>query len=285
MESLKHHRLPVWIAVAVVLLAPFFSATLVWADGDPIEDPVDTWVTTGPDEITVEAETEHHDEGPTGTGTQASGGDGPRCYMREIPTSEWDEDMSMMFFYFRMQRAPYRVICDGEPRGIVWLPIDLSEPGEASDDRVDPRDVALRMRDEIPVPGAGVEINPTRGLVGAESWFWIQGYDGRPITDSTDAFGVIVDVEARVTRYEWSFGDGATSVSETPGRAYPSRSEVRHVYERSSAGLTNGYEVEVAFVFAVRYRVDGGSWIELPGITRIARADYPVRESQAVIQR
>lgn len=282
MESRKHHRLPVWIAVAVVLLAPLLSAMPARAEGGPIEDPVDTWVTTDPDQITVEAETKRQ-EGPTGTGTQATGGNGPRCYLRQIPTSEWDEDMSTMYFYFRMQRAPYRIICAGEERGIVWIPIDLSEPGGPAR-RLDPRDIALRMRDEIPVPGAGIEINPARGLVGAESWFWVQGYDGRPITDSTDAFGVIVVVEARVTRFEWAFGDGMTVVSETPGQAYPARSEVRHVYERSSAGLSTGYPVEVAFVFAVRYRVDGGTWIDLPGITRIARTDYPVRESQAVIK-
>ena len=56
------------------------------------------------------------------------------------------------------------------------------------------------------------------------------------------------------------------------------------MYERSSAGLAHGYPVEVTFTFDVRYRVDGGGWIELPGITRVASASYPVRESQAVIQ-
>lgn len=143
----------------------------------------------------------------------------------------------------------------------------------------------MRLRDEMPIPRVTVEINPERGLAGAESWFWIEGYGGAAITDSTDAFGDLVEVEARVQQYEWSFGDGTTLMSQTPGRAYPERSEVRHMYERSSAGLLYGYPVDVTFVFAVRYRVDGGSWIELPGITRDAHADYPVRESQAVIQR
>ena len=35
----------------------------------------------------------------------------------------------------------------------------------------------------------------------------------------------------------------------------------------------------------VRYRVGGGGWIDLPGITRVAQAVYPVQESQAVIGR
>ncbi|MCA1840131.1 MAG: hypothetical protein LC723_07360, partial [Actinobacteria bacterium] len=66
---------------------------------------------------------------------------------------------------------------------------------------------------------------------------------------------------------------------------YPHRSSVRHVFERSSADFPDGYSIDVSFVFDVRYRVDGGGWTSLPGITRTAHADYRVRESQAVIQR
>ena len=87
-----------------------------------------------------------------------------------------------------------------------------------------------------------------------------------------------------MTSYEWSFGDGDTIASKTPGRPYPHRSDVRHVYQRSSAGLASGYAVEVTFAFDVRYRVDGGGWVELPAIRRVAGTSYRVRESQAVIQ-
>ncbi|MGH2728815.1 MAG: hypothetical protein ACRDKS_17725, partial [Actinomycetota bacterium] len=86
MESLKHHRVPIWIAVAIVLLTSLLGTTQAIADSDPIEDPVDTWVTTGPDQVTVDAETQHHQEGVSGTGTQASGS-APRCYLRDYPTS------------------------------------------------------------------------------------------------------------------------------------------------------------------------------------------------------
>jgi hypothetical protein len=143
----------------------------------------------------------------------------------------------------------------------------------------------MRLRDEIPIPQVTIEMNPQPGLVGVESWFWIDGYDGSPVTHSTDAFGRLVKVEASVLRYEWSFGDGSKLVGHSVGDPYPQRSDVRHVYERSSLGLPSGYPVEVAFVFSVRYRVGGGGWIDLPGITRVAQAVYPVQESQAVIGR
>jgi hypothetical protein len=191
--------------------------------------------------------------------------------------------MTMEFFYYRMQKEPWKIICDGEWRGTVWLPIP--EDGESTPGSAEPRDVAMQLRDRMPIPRVDVSINPARGLVGVEAWFWIDGYAGAPLTNSTAAFGDLVEVQARVERYEWSFGDGTTLTSESPGQAYPARSSVRHMYERSSAGLPEGYSVDADFVFSVRYRVNGGSWIELPGITRSAHADYEVRESQAVIQR
>jgi hypothetical protein len=142
----------------------------------------------------------------------------------------------------------------------------------------------MRLRDALPIPQVAVKINPNRGLVGAESWFWLQGYSGAPLSRSTNAFGSSVEVDARVTRYTWRFGDGSSITSSTPGRAYPSRSTVRHTYERSSADFSNGYPVDVDFEFVVRYRVGNGGWTSIPGISRSAHGDYLVRESQAVIQ-
>lgn len=143
----------------------------------------------------------------------------------------------------------------------------------------------MQLRDEVPMPTVGIHANPGVGLVATESWFWIEGYSGEPITSSTDAFGRPIEVEAKAERYEWHFGDGSSLVTTSPGRSYPQRSEVRHIYERSSAGTEGGYLVQARFVFSVQYRVGGGAPIELPGIIRTAAFRYPVRESQAVIAR
>lgn len=279
MEGFVRRR--VQVVAAAVLAVSALPIGTARADDPPYEDPVQVTVDTQPDAVVVEADTEHHAAG--GTGTQASGSSGPQCYLREVPMSDWDEDFTLEYWRYRMRKEPWYVVCNGEVKSVIWLDIP-DEAGSAPAAR-DPRDIAMELRDEMPVPRVEVDINPSRGLVGVESWFWIDGYGGAPLTNSTDAFGDLVEVEARVTRYEWSFGDGATYVSESPGHAYPARSEVRHVYERSSAGLSNGYPVDAEFVFAVRYRVNGGAWIELPGITRTAHADYAVRESQAVIGR
>jgi hypothetical protein len=195
------------------------------------------------------------------------------------------EDLTNEYWRRRMQDAPYYLLCNQQIRGIVWIAIDLSTPGSGAPAAQSPQQIAMYLRDQLPIPFVSVRVNPDRGLAGAESWFWMEGYSGSPLSRSTDAFGRLVEVDARVAGYEWSFGDGSTLASESTGHAYPARSEIRHVYERSSAGMLDGYSVDVTFEFAVRYRVDGGAWIGLPGITRTAHADYPVRESQAVITR
>ncbi len=178
--------------------------------------------------------------------------------------------------------ALHRLECDGGFAGLVWRRVD---PAPGMRRSVAPADIALHLRDEIPMPTVDVRINPDVGLVGTESWFWIEGYEGEPIARSTDAFGRPVEVEARVTRYEWSFGDGGTFAADFPGKPYPQRSSVRHQYERSSALQPDGFPVEVRFIFVVRYRVDGGPWVDLPGISRSATRRYEVQESQAVILR
>jgi hypothetical protein len=283
MEARRRYRVQVVIAVTLNSLL-FVGSSPARAGGQgsgPIYFPPTTTVTTDSNGVNVDSQMTGQSPGISGTGTQASGA--PKCYLREVPGSEMTEDLTNQYWAMRMMYAPYYVVCGNAKRGIVWIEISLNGPGTGGTQSQDPRAIALRLRDHMPVPLATVRINPGQGLVGTESWFWIQGYNGAPITDSANAFGKVIKVQAVVTHYEWSFGDGATLTSDTPGQAYPSRSEVRHVYEQSSSGAQSGYGVVVNFVFSVRYRVGNGPWVAIPGITRTAQADYAVRESQAVI--
>jgi len=185
------------------------------------------------------------------------------------------------FYAAHPDETSFYLYCDGQYVGIVWR---KNDPQSAPRAAVAPEGVAMNLREEIPMPQVSIRANPAIGLVGAESWFWVEGYSGAPIVRSTDAFGRLVEVEAGVTRYEWAFGDGVT-VAGSLGRAYPDRSDIRHIYERSSLRNGDGYAVQVRFVFSVRYRIAGGPWVDLPGITRSAAFRYPVQESQAVISR
>ena len=272
MEDRENHR--VRLAVGIVL-ALVLTGLPAHADEqeDPFTWPTDVVVESNSDAVVVEADAQ-----ATTTGTGSSSG-GSGCWLGPVT------NIGQAFYdSFKQQLSgglsPFFLWCNKDIKGLVWLDMSGGNPVAA----VNPETIAMHLRDEIPVPRAEIGVNPDRGLVDVESWFWIDGYDGSPIEDSTDAFGQLVQVQARVTRYEWSFGDGSTVAATTPGRPYPERSEIRHIYQRSSAGYSSGYPVKVAFVFDVRYRVAGGRWIELPGITRVAGTDYSVRESQAMIQ-
>lgn len=272
MESHRHRLVPV--AALLLLVGIASPAAGQEHDPPPLDEPPTVVVNTGPNSVVVEADAQATIPGSGGSG----GGSG--CWLDPVT------NIGQAFYdSFQEQLSggltPFFIWCENDIRGLVWLDMRGGNPVPA----VDPEAIAMHLRDEIPVPRAEIGVNPDRGLVDVESWFWIEGYDGSPIEESTNAFGQLVQVQARVTRYEWSFGDGSTVAATTPGRPYPERSEIRHVYQRSSAGYPSGYPLKVTFVFDVRYRVQGGRWIELPGITRVAGTDYPVRESQALIQR
>jgi hypothetical protein len=144
---------------------------------------------------------------------------------------------------------------------------------------VDPFQLALSARDQLPVPSGRVNANPTRSLVGLPTFYWFEGYDGRPLTKTTSAFGVTVQVQATPTAFRWDFGDGATMTSSDLGRAFPQRSTITHTYQAARPGVT----VACSFEFAVRWRVPGGPWAPLAPLSRTATATLEVAESQTVI--
>lgn len=272
MEGRRNHRLP----VALALIFSLISLTRASAED---QDPPDrnkrlttTVVYTTSDSAVVEAEKQGATQAPTVTHRRKS-----NCHLEAVDLTGEIQSVGQVSLPTPADEKPFWVICDGENVGMVWRKITPRSSPPAA-----PADVADTLRQEIPMPEVTVRINPDVGLSGSESWFWVEGYSGAPITNGTDAFGRAVEVEAKPTRYEWSFGDGTTIASDSVGRAYPERSEVTHIFQRASA---SGYQVTVRFVFDVRYRVDGGSWLALPGITRTASTTYRVRESQAVISR
>jgi hypothetical protein len=165
---------------------------------------------------------------------------------------------------------PYLLACNGVFVKLIWLP--PSAAGVVGD----PRAMAEQLIRHIPVPTTGIGTNPATGLAGIAGWFWGEGYDGAPIERNVSAFGLSVDVVAVPTAVTWAFGDGTSETGDL-GRAYPTRSSVTHVYE--TAGPK---PLTMTFDFAVRYRVNGGSWLLLPDIQRAQTTTYPVASAQAI---
>ncbi len=125
--------------------------------------------------------------------------------------------------------------------------------------------------------------NPQRPLTGLETWFWIDGYDGTPLTAAQAGFGISIDLEVGLTGVRWDFGDGThldAPLGTGLGTAYPARSDVVHTYETRGT-----YTVGVAFTYTARYRLDGGEWIDLQAVARSVERPADVVEVRSLLTR
>jgi hypothetical protein len=208
------------------------------------------------------------------TGSQGGGGGGVPCRYH----------LASIGAVGPYQQAPssdvllYTIEC-GSWTDVRWLRVGPNGQPLVPGATVDPYQLALSVRDRLDLPGGKINANPARSLVGLDTWYWYEGYDGRPLSKNVSQFGVSVQVEARPTRYRWDFGDGTTLTSNDLGRPYPARSTVTHTYQTATPKVT----VACAFDFAVRYRTGGGPWTPLPALRRTATASFEVAESQTVI--
>jgi hypothetical protein len=204
----------------------------------------------------------------------------------------------------------------GAPAASAAAPASPADPvgapaggpaGTAAGVAVDPREVAVEVLHEVPLPDIRLRMNPELGLVALPSWFWVEGYGGEsiarartveipPLVGPEVPLGVVpagdprrrgrsFTVEVRVwpTRYEWSFGDGTALGSRTLGQQYPQESEVRHTYEHSSLRTADGFPVRLTVAFAAEFRVDGGPPQGLPPTHRTYETRYRVQEIQTVL--
>jgi hypothetical protein len=278
MEGRRNH----WNRALALTLAAIVLGVPAAADEEapsPIDKADRTAVVyTTPDSAVVEAEL----RADAGAAQAASKSSWRSCHLESDTAPVTDANVKI--YLAHSNERLFVLYCDGQWSGLVWVPIS---PGpRRAPTPADIRDEAMRLREEIPMRQVAIGVNPAgSGLVGVDAWFWVEGYRGEVIAHPTSAFGIPVEVEARPSSYRWSFGDGSVVESDSLGKAYPQRSEIRHTYERSSSGFASGYPVEIEFRFEVRYRLSVGPWIDLPPITRAARLDYAVRESQAVITR
>ncbi len=199
----------------------------------------------------------------------------------------------------------------GSSSNIVLGPAPSNAPQQAATsgngNSTDPREVALDALGSQPLPDAQIRMNPSLGLVAMPAWFWVEGYDGSsfgtsrtveipPEVGSDVPLAVVpandprrqgtsftVEVRLWPTRYQWSFGDGATAITQTLGRPYPAQSDIQHSYEFSSLRFPSGFPVSLTIEFAAEYRVNGGAPQPLPPIQRTYTAGYRVQEVQPVL--
>ncbi|HLI55399.1 MAG TPA: hypothetical protein VKY26_00065, partial [Actinomycetota bacterium] len=113
----------------------------------------------------------------------------------------------------------------------------------------------------VTLPHLTVGVNPTaKGIAGLESYFWISGYQGTPVTASTPDGTFTVNIVATPVSYTWSFGDGSSLTTASLGLA-STASPINHTYSvmssRSPYAVGGNYLVGVTASFDTRFQVVG----------------------------
>ncbi len=165
---------------------------------------------------------------------------------------------------------------NGNALGIVCVP-------NPTDSLAPPTTPELALADEAssrqPWPVLRLGINPSTGLTGLPSWFWLTG--SASMQDAVASSGPLtVRVRAQLQGVSWEFGDGLGYASIDLGQAYPAQSDIQHLYQTDTYRLSNGYAVVAILRFLVTYSVNGGPWKTLGVKTRPISQQYLVSQLQ-----
>jgi hypothetical protein len=165
------------------------------------------------------------------------------------------------------------LLCNGSLVRPVWV-----APGDVVDLDAVVRGEAQRYVEDVLTPVVGIGVNPAaKGLVGLRSWFWVEGFSGEVVAPPISAFGLSIEVRMTSDHVDWDFGDGSTLRGDL-GRAYPQESSVQHAHQRDGS-----FRVTAVIDLVPEYRVNGGPWLTLPGLSATAFTVHPVEQRQPVV--
>lgn len=165
------------------------------------------------------------------------------------------------------------LLCDGTVVQPIWI-----APRDVVDVDARAGGLAQQYIEDVLEPSVEIGVNPAaRGLAGLDSWFWIEGFDGRVTAPPISAFGLTIEVRMSSGRVTWDFGDG-TVVDGDLGVAYPEESSVQHAHQHDGS-----FTITATIDLVPEYRVDGGPWLALPNLEAVATAIHAVEEREAVI--
>ena len=174
------------------------------------------------------------------------------------------------------QTGYYVYDSNGNSLGIVCVP-------NPTDSLAPPTTPELALADEAssrqPWPVLRLGINPTTGLTGLPSWFWLTG--SASMQEAVASSGPLtVRVRARLEGVSWEFGDGLGYDSIDLGQAFPAQSDIQHLYQTDTYHMSNGYAVVAILRYLVTYSVNGGPWKTLGVKTRPISQQYLVYQVQ-----
>lgn len=198
---------------------------------------------------------------------------------------------SVLFSPPDLARKPIRRYLVRCTRGADWF----FESGFIYPDQIVDLDAVVNTRarafyDERLRPNVTVGSSPRgAGLVGVETWFWVDGFDAGARQDSFDVLGRQVVLTLQAQEVRWDFGDGRAATmpaAEGFGQASgPSGVAHRYQVRSTSAAAPDGaMTVRAEVTIGVSYTLDGaGPFVVNPLVSPASRT-LVVREAQAVIR-
>ncbi|MFD8784442.1 ATP/GTP-binding protein [Kitasatospora sp. NPDC059599] len=129
-----------------------------------------------------------------------------------------------------------------------------------------------------------------KGVIGMPVWLWAKASKTSwgPWIESKSAGGLSVSVTAKVTRIDWSMGDGGTRSCTTPGTPYTpdlgaaTSPDCGYRYTSTSAGKPGGkFPVSATTTWTVHWE-GGGQQGDLPAITKTSTTELTIGEVQVL---
>lgn len=147
---------------------------------------------------------------------------------------------------------------------------------------------AQRYVETVLAPSLSLGSSPPENvLVGLDTWFWLDGWDGTPRrTTVTAPWGDSIELELSLIDVEWGFGDGSPTLRGGLGEPYPAESSIRHLYEVRSTSRHSpdgAYHLTATVHIAVRYWYDGDGPFSVPSLSTTHLAPVVVRQVQSVL--
>ncbi len=138
--------------------------------------------------------------------------------------------------------------------------------------RITPAQVLSAIR-RIGLPQLTVHVQPEgTTLVNFDTNFYVVPQDfSRTIT----LLGRSVAVDATPTQYTWVHGDGSSAATSEPGAPYP-QLDVTYAYRHKGTVTTH-----VQVTYSARFRVEGGSWQQIPDTVTVDGPPTTLQVSEA----
>ena len=163
------------------------------------------------------------------------------------------------------------VYMDGTDVGDVCVPDNAVQ-------QVDLTKLIIRQFKRITWPSSELVVQPRGGrtLVNFETNFYTP--DHERIDQSLTIAGQSVVIRAVPVSYTYSFGDGGSTTSASPGSPYPDL-EITHTYER-----TGDVVVRVDTTYGGEYRIGQGEWTSIPHTLTVQGAGQDLGVVEALPQ-